>query len=177
MIENSLVKSIWNVTDCSLGRASHCVPTGSLTESVQKHLHGKLYEKCALKQYFTIYTRSFVLRKPFQGEIVLKSVLYGAVVSFLEFFCCFDTSGLGMQGQGRNKFQWVREVGTRGLGRLCRAPHKQPECRAEYGDGVGQVVTSAFQDSGTAVPIPQWHRTTKSELALQPHDIRVYTAG
>ena len=67
------------MTDCSLGRASHCVPARSLAESVQKHLHGKLYEKCALQQYFT-YTLSFVLRKLFQGEIVLKSVLCGAGV-------------------------------------------------------------------------------------------------
>ena len=96
---------------CSLGSASHCLLTScTLAESVQKHLHGKLYEKCAKKDYFT-YNFSFALKKIFQGEIMLKSVLCGAVVFAFVFltvffccYCCFDTNGWGCKESAEASF-------------------------------------------------------------------------
>lgn len=85
--------------DRLLGRPLQCsLPTSSLQLNVQKHSkHGKLHKKYARKDYFT-YTFSFVLRKVFQGKVVLKSVLCGTV-GFLFFvlegvcyYCHFDTT-------------------------------------------------------------------------------------
>lgn len=73
---------------CSLGRASHCLLTSCpLAESIQKHLHGKLYEKCAKKDYFTY---NFCFKENIsRGNNVKISAVWSSGFCFC--FCFLDS--------------------------------------------------------------------------------------
>lgn len=111
MIENSLVKRIWNVTDCSLGRASHCVPARSLAESVQKHLHETIW-KMSPKAVFYIYPFFCVKETTSGGNSVKISAVWSSGLVF--GVCCLTLVGRDAR-TGQEQVS-VNKVGTRGAG-------------------------------------------------------------